>query len=136
MDESYTNRFLHARLLLVLLTQGIDATKEIRAKGFLETDLPVVALTASIQSVDWVQVGMNDCIKKPVRIVDLKRCLAKNWRSVSPPSLSEEDVKSVRCSSMIGGIMDAEAGHEELVSPKGFLQSRSNPLGIVSFDGN
>jgi DNA-binding response OmpR family regulator len=136
VDESYNNRFLHVRLLLVLLTQGIDATKEIRAKGFLEIDLPVVALTASIQSVDWVQVGMNDCMKKPVRLVDLKRCLAKNCRNVSPPSLSEEDVTSFRCSSMIGAIMDAEGGHEDLASPKGFLESRSNPLGIVSFDDN
>ena len=61
-------------------SQGIDATKEIRNKGYLEDDLPVVALTASIQSVDWAQCGMNDCIKKPVRIVDLKQCLAKNAR--------------------------------------------------------
>uniref|UniRef100_A0A7R9ZPZ9 Response regulatory domain-containing protein n=1 Tax=Craspedostauros australis TaxID=1486917 RepID=A0A7R9ZPZ9_9STRA len=58
---------------------GIDATKEIRCQGYLECDLPIVGLTASIQTFDWNQIGMNDCIKKPVRILDLKRGLAKHF---------------------------------------------------------
>ena len=40
--------------------------------------MPVVALTASIQSVDWIHCGMNDYIKKPVRLVELKQSLEKH----------------------------------------------------------
>jgi len=54
---------------------GIDATKEIRCQGFPMADLPIIGLTASIQSMDWRQVGMNKCLKKPVRINELKQCL-------------------------------------------------------------
>eukprot|EP00980_Cylindrotheca_fusiformis_P005711 scaffold1192_cov58-Cylindrotheca_fusiformis.AAC.5 len=57
---------------------GIDAAKEIRNHGFSFHDLPVLGLTASVQSIDWHEVGMNDCIKKPVRMNDLKQALAKN----------------------------------------------------------
>jgi CheY-like chemotaxis protein len=56
---------------------GIDATKEIRRKGITMSDLPIVGLTASIQFLDWVELGMNDCLKKPVRISDLKATLIK-----------------------------------------------------------
>jgi signal transduction histidine kinase/CheY-like chemotaxis protein len=58
---------------------GIDATKEIRNKGYGEYDLPIVGLTASIQNVDWNQIGMNDFLKKPIRMVDLKLSLAKHF---------------------------------------------------------
>jgi len=57
---------------------GIDATKEIRSLGFDERAIPIVGLTASIQNIDWRNIGMNDCLKKPIRIVDLRECLEKN----------------------------------------------------------
>jgi CheY-like chemotaxis protein len=57
---------------------GIDATKEIRRKGYNMSDLPIVGLTASIQFLDWFELGMNDCLKKPIRISDLKAALIKN----------------------------------------------------------
>jgi CheY-like chemotaxis protein len=57
---------------------GIDATKEIRRKGFSMSKLPIVGLTASIIGLDWYSIGMNDCLKKPIRIADLKSALAKN----------------------------------------------------------
>jgi CheY-like chemotaxis protein len=57
---------------------GIDATKEIRRKGYKMSDLPIVGLTASIQFLDWFEIGMNDCLKKPVRMSDLKAALIKN----------------------------------------------------------
>jgi CheY-like chemotaxis protein len=57
---------------------GIDATKEIRRKGYNMSDLPIVGLTASIQFLDFFELGMNDCLKKPVRISDLKAALIKN----------------------------------------------------------
>jgi CheY-like chemotaxis protein len=57
---------------------GIDATKEIRRNGYTMSDLPIVGLTASIQFLDWFELGMNDCLKKPIRISDLKAALIKN----------------------------------------------------------
>lgn len=57
---------------------GIDATKEIRRKGYNTYELPIVGLTASIQGLDWSAIGMNDCLKKPIRIPDLKAALLKN----------------------------------------------------------
>lgn len=57
---------------------GIDATKEIRRKGYSMKGLPIVGLTASIQGLDWFKIGMNDCLKKPIRISDLKAALIKN----------------------------------------------------------
>ena len=57
---------------------GIDATKEIRRKGYSMSDLPIVGLTASIQFLDFFELGMNDCLKKPVRISDLREALIKN----------------------------------------------------------
>ena len=57
---------------------GIDATKEIRRKGFSMSRLPIVGLTASIQGLDWFSIGMNDCLRKPIRIADLKSALIKN----------------------------------------------------------
>jgi CheY-like chemotaxis protein len=59
---------------------GIDATKEIRRRGFSVSELPIVGLTASIQGLDWSEIGMNDCLTKPIRIADLKSALQKNMR--------------------------------------------------------
>ena len=57
---------------------GIDATKEIRNRGFSPEELPVVGLTASIHGLDWQKIGMNDCVKKPIRLNELKRAIAEN----------------------------------------------------------
>jgi CheY-like chemotaxis protein len=57
---------------------GIDATKELRLKGYNMSDLPIVGLTASAHFLDFFDLGMNDCLKKPVRILDLKAALIKN----------------------------------------------------------
>jgi CheY-like chemotaxis protein len=57
---------------------GIDATKELRSKGYNMSDLPIVGLTASVDYLDFFELGMNDCLKKPVRILDLKAALIKN----------------------------------------------------------
>jgi CheY-like chemotaxis protein len=62
---------------------GIDATKELRLKGYNMSDLPIVGLTASVNFFDFFDLGMNDCLKKPVRILDLKAALIKNV-SVAP----------------------------------------------------
>jgi signal transduction histidine kinase/CheY-like chemotaxis protein len=73
---------------------GIDATKEIRNNGYGESDLPIVGLTASMQNVDWNQIGMNDCLKKPIRMVDLKKCLAKHSSLIAQRSISNTEFVS------------------------------------------
>ena len=58
---------------------GIEATKLIRSKGICEASLPVIGLTASYQTADqqyYRDIGMNDCIGKPVRIKTLKKVLS------------------------------------------------------------
>lgn len=51
---------------------------EIRRKGYTKANLPIVGLTASIQGKDWLDVGMNECLKKPIRLNELKEALARN----------------------------------------------------------
>lgn len=58
---------------------GIEATKRIRSNGWGKASLPVVGLTASFQKADlefYRDIGMNDCIGKPVRLNELKRIIA------------------------------------------------------------
>jgi signal transduction histidine kinase/CheY-like chemotaxis protein len=57
---------------------GIEATKEIRSRGWKS---PVIGLTASYQSSKldyYLDVGMNDCISKPVRFDDLRNTITQN----------------------------------------------------------
>lgn len=58
---------------------GIEATKLIRSKGWSLASLPVVGLTASYQTADlqyYKDIGMNDCIGKPVKIKTLKQVIS------------------------------------------------------------
>jgi len=53
---------------------GNEATKRIRAQGLSNKILPIVGLTADYQSADedyYRDIGMNDCIGKPVRMKNL-----------------------------------------------------------------
>ena len=58
---------------------GIEATRQVRHHLHLsKTDLPVVGLTASFQTSDlqmYLDVGMNTCLSKPIRLESLKRTL-------------------------------------------------------------
>ena len=57
---------------------GIEATKEIRSRGW---DCPVVGLTASFQRSElpfYHQVGMNDCISKPILIKGLRTAISEH----------------------------------------------------------
>jgi CheY-like chemotaxis protein len=50
---------------------GIEATRLIRSKGWTKEMLPIVGLTASFQTAElasYQEMGMNDCIGKPVRL--------------------------------------------------------------------
>ena len=59
---------------------GIEATKLIRSKGWSHSDLPIVGLTASYQKADlqkYLDVGMNDCVGKPLRMQALQEVVRK-----------------------------------------------------------
>ena len=61
---------------------GLDATKELRAKGVF---LPVIAMTANVLKGDreiCLEAGMNDYIGKPVRIETLETTLSR-WLKTS-----------------------------------------------------
>jgi len=54
---------------------GVEATQLLRKKGWTKSRLPVVGLTASFQTADlafYQEIGMNDCIGKPVRLQTLR----------------------------------------------------------------
>ncbi|MDI9537988.1 MAG: response regulator, partial [Bacteroidota bacterium] len=56
---------------------GLDATKELRSKGF---KLPVIAMTANALKGDreiCIEAGMNDYIGKPVRFETLESIVSK-----------------------------------------------------------
>lgn len=57
---------------------GIEATKQIRNSGRSKSMLPVVGLTASYQHSElqfYKDIGMNDCLGKPVRLNHLKKAI-------------------------------------------------------------
>ena len=57
---------------------GIAATKQIRKLDQTKSKIPVVGLTASYQHSDlqyYLDVGMTDCLGKPVRLNILKRAI-------------------------------------------------------------
>lgn len=64
---------------------GIEATKQIRRKGF--TSIPIIAMTANAMSGDrekCMQAGMNDYITKPFKREQVFRILEK-WVMNAPP---------------------------------------------------
>eukprot|EP00545_Synedropsis_sp_CCMP1620_P013647 CAMPEP_0119009436 /NCGR_PEP_ID=MMETSP1176-20130426/4361_1 /TAXON_ID=265551 /ORGANISM="Synedropsis recta cf, Strain CCMP1620" /LENGTH=592 /DNA_ID=CAMNT_0006961953 /DNA_START=57 /DNA_END=1835 /DNA_ORIENTATION=+ len=65
---------------------GIEATKQIRNIGRTKSDLPVVGLTASYQHSDlqyYKDIGMNDCLGKPVRLNHLKKAIENARKGAS-----------------------------------------------------
>ena len=59
---------------------GIQATLAIRSMGLSKLDLPIVGLTASFQHSEldyYLEIGMNDCLGKPVKLASLKRAIAQ-----------------------------------------------------------
>ena len=58
---------------------GIEATKKIRTMGIEKSKLPIVGLTASFQHSElssYLDIGMNDCLGKPIKHLSLQRALA------------------------------------------------------------
>ena len=57
---------------------GIEATKIIREK--ITKDMPIIAVTA-LDNFNYdrsIETGMNDCLKKPVSLEQLKEVIAKH----------------------------------------------------------
>ncbi len=70
---------------------GVDATRAIRALPGLVGRTPILALTANTlpeQLIQYEEAGMDDCIAKPMNIVDLVTRVtawgASDWRNFDP----------------------------------------------------
>jgi CheY-like chemotaxis protein len=63
---------------------GIEATRQIREKGYSKTDLPIIALTAHVFDEDrkrCIEAGMNDFLSKPLSLSRLNSVLARWLKS-------------------------------------------------------
>ena len=68
---------------------GLEAAKRIMG---LDTEVPIVAMTANIMSSDleiYKVSGMNDCIGKPFTSQELWRCLLKYLKPLSKKGMNE-----------------------------------------------
>ena len=70
---------------------GITSTKKIR-QSFSSSVLPVIGLTADFRKADlpkYKEIGMNDCIGKPIRLAELKETILMAMGSDSKPLIEE-----------------------------------------------
>jgi len=58
------------------IMDGVEATKRIRAIGYSESRLPILALTASVRTEEHDGIGISGWLTKPLRAKDLKQALA------------------------------------------------------------
>lgn len=59
---------------------GFEATRRIRKMNRLNSSTPVVAVTANVMTQDRVncfQAGMNDFVKKPIRLPDIQKAMTR-----------------------------------------------------------
>ena len=59
---------------------GYEATRAIRSMGWTATVLPIIGLTASFRTADigkYREVGMNDCLCKPLSMDNLSRAIQR-----------------------------------------------------------
>lgn len=64
--------------IMMPVMDGLQATKEIRNMGLSKETLPIIGLTASFQPSErskYIDVGMTDCLGKPVKLASLKRAI-------------------------------------------------------------
>lgn len=69
------------------VVDGLQATRELRAKGFSATQLPIVALTANAYQDDIVAcraAGMQAHLSKPVRAREIREVVAKFTQATVP----------------------------------------------------
>jgi CheY-like chemotaxis protein len=68
---------------------GIEATKEIRSRGW---DCPIVGVTASFQRSQmpfYQQVEMNDCVGKPILLKGLRSTISEHVQTKTATSSNE-----------------------------------------------
>ena len=78
VQEEYFDLVLMDHMMPVM--DGIEATKAIREMGLDKSKLPIVGLTASYQHSEldtYLEVGMNDCLGKPVKLALLKDAITQ-----------------------------------------------------------
>ena len=66
--------------VMMPVMDGIQATKALRSMGLSKALLPIIGLTASFQHSErdnYLGIGMNDCLGKPVKLASLKRAIAQ-----------------------------------------------------------
>lgn len=59
---------------------GYEATRRIRKMNRLNSTTPVIAVTANVMTQDRVncfQAGMNDFVKKPIRVPDIQKAMSR-----------------------------------------------------------
>ncbi len=97
---------------------GYEAIQKIRAMGFTNEDLPVVALTAYALDDDKFKViesGMNDYIAKPIDPNVLYKTVIKNIRSKSKleedflPTKDKEKEEVINLSALVKSFKDDPA---------------------------
>jgi CheY-like chemotaxis protein len=81
-DENENTRPFHVVLMDVQMPvmDGLEATRELRRRGFTHNKLAIIGLTAGYQPSErqkYLDVGMNDCLGKPTRMNELRSFLAK-----------------------------------------------------------
>jgi CheY-like chemotaxis protein len=72
------------------VVDGLAATRELRAKGFSSTQLPIVALTANAYQDDIAAcraAGMQAHLSKPVRAREIREVVAKFTQATVPASV-------------------------------------------------
>jgi CheY-like chemotaxis protein len=73
--------------IMMPVMDGMQATKEIRNMGLTKEVLPIVGLTASFQPSErnqYLEIGMTDCLGKPVKLASLKRIINEATGSRGP----------------------------------------------------
>lgn len=73
---------------------GLEATRRLRTMGY--TNLPILGLTASVKRSDYIELGFNDWLPKPILMKDLKAKLLKLQTDKIEHNHSEDSDESSR----------------------------------------
>jgi signal transduction histidine kinase/ActR/RegA family two-component response regulator len=74
--DSYDVVFMDIQMPVM---DGLEATRRLRSMGY--KDLPIYGLTASVKQSDFIELGFNDWLPKPIPMNDLKAKLQKLLKS-------------------------------------------------------
>ncbi|MDF3821610.1 ATP-binding protein [Leptospira sp. 96542] len=68
------------------LLDGLETTKQIRTRNDIYQQIPIIAITANSmesQLNEYLENGMNDCVKKPIVLTELLATIYKHLKSHS-----------------------------------------------------